>query len=664
MKQKTTPAPVKDAPTVDKFLQALANNETPGEKDPYKALGKITKGNRAIGKYQVMPQYVPDWTQEYLGKKMTPEQFKSDPQAQEVLMRKRAESLYKKYGNWADVASVHFSGRPVAKAGDAKDVNGTSVPTYVKKIMEFLGGGVAYAETAPSENGSTKPRYTAEQIIEKFGKKPIATSTDAAVDPKRMTLEQVIALHGKKPDQQSKAGVQPKSDSPAANPFAGALGSMVKPQVPTQKPANAFGSMIPVDKTGKQSETLVKGVADFAISSEKAAGQDIAGALPDAMTGQKMAQQSRDELAQAQGKVLAKIKENKAAGKDSSKLLKELDSTTRGVPTSADINPAIKKSGLEIVGDFAGVAADVASAGTYGAAKTAGMKTGEIAVKGVPSTISAANKGLGMLAKRSSAKTMSKIIEAVSPKLTAKETAEAIAKQGTKKAGMLRRTVLNASKESRDIAETVQKLVPDFKPGRSLVENVNKVRSAVSAMASDLKKAVIDSGKDRIYSLKELGSRLRSIEEPISLRGTPFEKQIGPLKDAVMKMAREKGGKVSTLLDLRQEFDALVNKTWPNLWDAESAPMRNAVRSIRDELTNFTEKNLPDEVKLKESLTNQSKLIRAIENMSEKAASGAEKEIGTTPFGRATSAIKKHPFAAGIGTVIGYSEARKILPLP
>jgi hypothetical protein len=46
-----------------------------------------------------------------------------------------------KYGNPADAASVWFSGRPLAKAGNASDVLGTTVPQYVQKFMAAYEGG-------------------------------------------------------------------------------------------------------------------------------------------------------------------------------------------------------------------------------------------------------------------------------------------------------------------------------------------------------------------------------------------------------------------------------------------------------------------------------------------------------------------------------------------
>lgn len=129
---------------VDSFLFALGQKESSGK---YEALGPVIKigaykGDRAYGKYQVMGKNVSEWTKQYLGKAMTPQEFLSNTQAQDQLMKVRANELFNKYGNWEDVASVHFSGRPLSQAKGAKDQLGTSVKQYVKDVASLgLGGG-------------------------------------------------------------------------------------------------------------------------------------------------------------------------------------------------------------------------------------------------------------------------------------------------------------------------------------------------------------------------------------------------------------------------------------------------------------------------------------------------------------------------------------------
>lgn len=128
-------------PNLDQILNAIHSVETRGysASGKYTALGKPNnRGQRAYGKYQVMDFNIPAWTKEALGKTLTPKQFLNSPEAQEAVARYRIGQLYKKYGNVADVASVWFSGRPVAKAGNAKDATGTSVSQYVAAVEQSM----------------------------------------------------------------------------------------------------------------------------------------------------------------------------------------------------------------------------------------------------------------------------------------------------------------------------------------------------------------------------------------------------------------------------------------------------------------------------------------------------------------------------------------------
>lgn len=129
---------------VAQAMQGIASVESKGWKNPYAAKGVVVKtgayaGDRAYGKYQVMGKNVPNWTREVLGRSMTPAQFLINPQAQEAVARFKIGQIYKEFGNIADTASVWFSGRPVAQAGNAVDANGTTVSRYIAGVMKGLG---------------------------------------------------------------------------------------------------------------------------------------------------------------------------------------------------------------------------------------------------------------------------------------------------------------------------------------------------------------------------------------------------------------------------------------------------------------------------------------------------------------------------------------------
>ena len=123
-------------PPVDSLATAIGQRESSGN---YNAIGKPnSKGQKAYGKYQVMDFNVPSWTKEATGTSMNPQQFLSDTKAQDTVAKHKLGSYLKQYGNPQDAASVWFSGRPVAKAGNAADVLGTTVPQYVSDVTKLL----------------------------------------------------------------------------------------------------------------------------------------------------------------------------------------------------------------------------------------------------------------------------------------------------------------------------------------------------------------------------------------------------------------------------------------------------------------------------------------------------------------------------------------------
>lgn len=129
---------------LDLAANALGKVESSGD---YKAIGeKITDensmyyGDRAYGMHQVMGKNIPDWTEKYLGTRMTIEQFLENNKAQDKLVRAFLTSEYEKHGTIEDAVSVWFTGRPLkkAKAEGAADQNIT-VNEYVSRFRnEFL----------------------------------------------------------------------------------------------------------------------------------------------------------------------------------------------------------------------------------------------------------------------------------------------------------------------------------------------------------------------------------------------------------------------------------------------------------------------------------------------------------------------------------------------
>lgn len=130
-----TPVPL-DA-EVSSVLDAIAAVESRGSGD-YAAIGPLVEkgmyaGQRAYGKYQVMEGNIGPWTEEALGERLSVEEFMNDPSAQDAVAAHQLSKAKDKYGTWEDAASVWFSGRPMAQAGNASD-GLTTVPEYINKF--------------------------------------------------------------------------------------------------------------------------------------------------------------------------------------------------------------------------------------------------------------------------------------------------------------------------------------------------------------------------------------------------------------------------------------------------------------------------------------------------------------------------------------------------
>lgn len=124
---------------IKKIASAIGQYESGGN---YKAKGPTVtsgmyKGDNAYGKYQIMGKNIPQWSKEALGRSITIQEFLNNPQLQDQIAEYKMGNIYKQHGNLEDVASVWFSGRPLAKAGNAKDVIGTTVPKYVKSVRSI-----------------------------------------------------------------------------------------------------------------------------------------------------------------------------------------------------------------------------------------------------------------------------------------------------------------------------------------------------------------------------------------------------------------------------------------------------------------------------------------------------------------------------------------------
>lgn len=257
---------------------------------------------------------------------------------------------------------------------------------------------------------------------------------------------------------------------------------------------------------------------------------------------------------------------------------------------------------------------------------------------------------------------LSSVAADVAPDVSGKAAASAAAKGGVQKGGLFGGISSAPSSGDREVAQAVVDNVPGFQKMNTFTDKLNATRDAVYNMADNLKQQIIQSGKDIIYPFKELNSAMENVDIPIAIKSDPvLNRQFDLARQAALQIAQEKGGTISSLFDARKEFDQLVAKQFPNLYDRTNAPMRDAITGIRGAMNDFIESHLPEGSGFKESLQQQSRLFKAIDNMSSKSV----KEIGSNNF---TRFAKRHPKVTGaikhgagaVGAGLGIGEAQNL----
>jgi hypothetical protein len=124
---------------IGQYAQSIKAIESGGK---YGIVGPThPKYGRALGAYQVMEANLPQWSQQTLGRTVTPDEFLANPQIQDAIFNAKFGEAVTKYGNPQDAASVWFTGQPLAKGANRRDVLGTTGQAYVDKFNRGLSAG-------------------------------------------------------------------------------------------------------------------------------------------------------------------------------------------------------------------------------------------------------------------------------------------------------------------------------------------------------------------------------------------------------------------------------------------------------------------------------------------------------------------------------------------
>ncbi len=140
------------------YRDAIAGIESGGR---YDAVGPTHKTmGRALGKYQVMESNIGSWSEKYLGKRISPDEFLSNPAYQDAIFDGEFGSYVQKYGP-EKAAQAWFGGEGGIGKLDRKDSLGTSIGSYGEKFMAALGDNAA----APIQTASLDPGAGVAQAL-------------------------------------------------------------------------------------------------------------------------------------------------------------------------------------------------------------------------------------------------------------------------------------------------------------------------------------------------------------------------------------------------------------------------------------------------------------------------------------------------------------------
>lgn len=134
--------------------KAIRTIESGSPAGNYLARGPVlASGDRAYGAYQVMGNNVPNWTQKWAGRALTPSQFLADTAAQDAVFKGQFGSYVRQYGP-SGAAQAWLGGPGSVGRLNVADINGTTVGGYGARFDElyrqFSGAGSAVDGLAKS----------------------------------------------------------------------------------------------------------------------------------------------------------------------------------------------------------------------------------------------------------------------------------------------------------------------------------------------------------------------------------------------------------------------------------------------------------------------------------------------------------------------------------
>lgn len=515
-----------------------------------------------------------------------------------------------------------------------------------------------------------------------------------------------------------------------------------------------IGQSVSIDQLSKYSDkpavqpekkSLLSRAANYVTSG---VGDDIAAAL-----GHFVGQKKREKITADDAKFLQTVIQKRRQAKDSGRDTTHWDSLLRNYSPSdsgatlEELYPELKKSNEQVIGDFASLLGTIVSAGGVGSVVKApasgllagakqgaieGAKQGAIsggifgaagAMQDNQDSTGVARSALGGAAIGGAAggaiggviggikgfrnpppPTMQETIDTVAPKLTPKETREAITSGMAQKKGLAGHVSIDFSKD-RDVVNAAESVKGIVSPKKTATENVNAVIKARNVVADDVSKFLTDNPKP--FNFEDLIKKFDLVSPSDSLKSdtAAYETYNRIRKDllgTIYNNLQKSGNKLSEtdLNELWNSRKVIDKKIEEELGSAvfgshQYTGAKAAARDFRTALNQFITDSLgnpgqmenvnmleeflkvsrsrgmkiPDEntalgilkkafkltsdetdaaraAYFQDSLKRMSNMYNAVDYMATKARS----EINTTAVDRGFNALKKHPVVSALGS--------------
>lgn len=205
------------------YRDAIASIESAGSGD-YGAVGPThPKLGRALGRYQIMEANIGPWSQEALGRAVTPDEFMADPKLQDAIFDKKFGGYVEKFG--PEGAAQAWIGGPggVGKL-DRKDSLGTSIGAYGQKFNRAIGANSQVASIDPAAGMPAAPPPQASAYV------------DPTVSAPNSQPQAPAAMAPTQPAPQQQAALPPQQDTNALSALPPPVNVATPPVPPNAMP--------------------------------------------------------------------------------------------------------------------------------------------------------------------------------------------------------------------------------------------------------------------------------------------------------------------------------------------------------------------------------------------------------------------------------------------